>query len=72
MDAASLVELLQAGEDSCAQFVQLLNQKLQDHNFKDVLKALSPAVCSQGRQVSTPAGAQQRKHHRKHMLLLVY
>jgi uncharacterized protein YaaR (DUF327 family) len=55
MDAASLVELLQAGEDSYAQFVQLLNQKLQDHNFKDSLKALSPAVCSQGRQVTRPA-----------------
>jgi hypothetical protein len=52
MDASVLLDLLQVGEDSCAQFVQLLNQKLQDHNFKEALKALSPAVSSQGQQVS--------------------
>lgn len=52
MDAAVLVELLQVGDESHAQFVQLLDQKLQDHNFKEALKALAPAVCSQGQQVT--------------------
>ncbi|WIA30602.1 hypothetical protein OEZ86_000682 [Tetradesmus obliquus] len=52
MDAAVLVELLQVGDESHAQFVQLLDHKLQDHNFKEALRALAPAVCSQGQQAS--------------------